>query len=478
MSSKNKMRLSDHDASFLYTETASGPMHSNTISVVDGEVSFAEIFEFYAERIHLVPRLRQKVAYVPFNVAHPCWVDDPDFDLEHHMQTHVVPPGTTVEEAIDVAVKLGEPLLDRSRPLWVVYVIEGVAGHTLLAQISHHAFVDGATLVAMSTVLTTPEPDPLPPEPAEPWDPGPVPLPMTLWNEAVREQAETALETMQKLPSLPTPEMTRKVGALMVRLVKPVMQAPWNAGLVGPGRQLQVLEYAIEDFKGVRRSLGGTINDVALTAIVEGVARYMAGKGERTTNQQLRLMCPVNIRGESDDPLDMEGNKVSGMFPLFDAGPKTIEDRFEEVCTEMQLIKERGEAETMAYLQSQPQLPPVAMTAMQTVGTPLDPTLLAARVPSPVIPNLGFRPQQIGINFTFTNIPGPFWTQYIAGKQVMQTCGTLMLGGNLGLGTALGSMDQKMFFSLTSDPRLLPELDQLKQLIADAFAELQALSAA
>ena len=94
-----------------------------------------------------------------------------------------------------------------------------------------------------------------------------------------------------------------------------------------------------------------------------------------------------------------------------------------------------------------------------------------------MIPNLGFRPQQIGINFTFTNIPGPFWTQYIAGKQVMQTCGTLMLGGNLGLGTALGSMDQKMFFSLTSDPRLLPELDQLKQLIADAFAELQALSA-
>jgi len=477
MSSKNKMRLSDHDASFLYTETASGPMHSNTISVLDGEVSFAEIFEFYAERIHLVPRLRQKVAYVPFNVAHPRWVDDPDFDLEHHMKTHVVPLGTTVEEAIDVAVKLGEPLLDRSRPLWVVYVIEGVAGHTLLAQISHHAFVDGATLVAMSTVLTTPEPDPQPPEPAEPWDPGPVPSPMTLWNEALREQAETAIETMQKLPSLPTPEMTRKVGALMVRLVKPVMQAPWNAGLVGPGRQLQVLEYAIEDFKAVRRSLGGTINDVALTAIVEGVARYMAGKGEPTANQQLRLMCPVNIRGESDDPLDMEGNKVSGMFPLFDAGPKAIANRFEEVCTEMQLIKERGEAETMAYLQSQPQLPPVAMTAMQTVGTPLDPTLLAARVPSPVIPNLGFRPQQIGINFTFTNIPGPFWTQYIAGKQVMQTCGTLMLGGNLGLGTALGSMDQKMFFSLTSDPRLLPELDQLSQLITDAFAELQALSA-
>ena len=403
MSSKNKMRLSDHDASFLYTETASGPMHGNTISVIEGEVSFTEVFEFYAERIHLVPRLRQKVAYVPFNVAHPRWVDDPDFNLENHMKSHVVPAGTSLDEAIDVAVKLGEPLLDRSRPLWIVYVIEGVEGHTLLAQISHHAFVDGATLVAMSTVLTTPEPDPAPPEPGEPWDPGPVPSPMTLWNEAVREQAETALETMQKPPQLPTPEMTRKVGALMARLVQPVMQAPWNAGLVGPGRQLAVLEYAIEDFKGVRKALGGTINDVALTTIVEGVARYMAGKGERTANRQLRLMCPVNIRGENDDPLDMEGNKVSGMFPLFDAGPKTIADRFREVCEEMQSIKDRGEAETMSYLQSQPQLPPVAMTAMQAVGTPMDPTLLAARVPSPVIPNLGFRPQQIGINFTFTN---------------------------------------------------------------------------
>ena len=184
---------------------------------------------------------------------------------------------------------------------------------------------------------------------------------------------------------------------------------------------------------------------------------------------------PVNIRDENDDPLNMEGNKVSGMFPLFDASPKTIEERFKEVRSEMEAIKERGEAETMAYLQDQLQLPPVAMTALRGVGTPFDPTLLAARIPAPVIPNLGFRPQQIGINFTFTNVPGPFWTQYIAGKRVESAQGTLMLGGNLGLGTALGSMDGKMFFSLTSDPRLLRDIDGLKDCIAGAFAELQAL---
>ncbi len=475
MPNKNKMRLSDHDASFLYTETASGPMHGNTISVLDGEVSFKEVLKFYADRIHLVPRLRQKLVYVPFNVAHPCWVDDPDFKIENHMKSHAVPPGTKFNDAIDIAARLGEPILDRSRPLWMVYVIEKVEGKTIIAQISHHAFVDGATLVAMSTVLTTPEPDAPPPNSPGQWNPGPVPSGMELWSEALREQADAALETIQNPPQLPTADMTRKVAALMARLAQPVMQAPWNAGLVSPNRQLSVLEYTIAEFKAIRKRLGGTINDVALTAIVEGVARYMAKKNERTENRQLRLMCPVNIRGENDDPLDMDGNKVSGMFPLLDASPKSIAERFAEVRTEMEAIKTRGEAETMAYLQSQPQLPPIAMAATQGVGTPYDPTLLAARIPAPVIPNVGFRPQQTGINFTFTNVPGPNWTQYIAGKQVIQSCGTLMLGGNLGLGTAIGSMDDKMFFSLTSDPRLLKDIDLLKAQISDSFAELQAL---
>lgn len=469
------MRLSAHDASFLYGETTSGPMHATAVLVLEGHLSFQQVFDFFAARIHLVPRLRQKVAYVPFNVAHPKWVDDPDFDLSNHLLPHKVPPGTTLNEALDIAMKLGEPLLDRSRPLWLFYVLENVEDKTLVVQISHHAFVDGATAVAMSTVLTDAESDAEPPEPPEPWNPQPVPSDMTLWQEAIREQAQNTVSAFQR--GLPSMEMTGKVAALMARMAQPVMLAPWNAGAVGPQRRLEPLNYTLDEFKQLRKAIGGTMNDIALTAVVEGVARYMAYKGENTQGRQLRLMCPVNVRDENDDPLDMSGNKVSGMFPILDASPKPITERFDEVKAEMEGLKERDEAETMAYLQEvQPPIPPMAMTATRGVGTAFDPTLLAARIPAPILPNTGNRPQQAGFNFTFTNVMGPPWTQYIAGHEVLNSYAALMLSGNLGLGASLASFNGVMTFSFTVDPRLLPDVEVLRDYVAEAFSELQALA--
>ncbi|MFT7654421.1 MAG: diacylglycerol O-acyltransferase, partial [Candidatus Azotimanducaceae bacterium] len=134
-------------------------MHAVTLSLLDGPARFEDIYKFYEARIHLVPRLRQRLAFVPFNLAHPKWVDALDFDLSNHIKSHPVPPNTTLQRAYELALELGEPLLDRSRPLWLNYVLENVEGKTVLVQMSHHAFVDGATLVAMSTVLTEPSAD-------------------------------------------------------------------------------------------------------------------------------------------------------------------------------------------------------------------------------------------------------------------------------------------------------------------------------
>lgn len=471
------MRLSAHDASFLYGETASGAMHAVAIIELAGAPTYEELYTYYAERIHLVPRFRQKLAYVPFSVAHPKWVDDPDFDLAHHIIQHRVPPGTTVQEAIDIGLKLGEPLLDRSKPLWAFYVLENVEGRTMMVQMTHHAFVDGATAVAMSTVLTDPTPEGSQIEPAPPWNPEPLPSDMALWQEAVQEQATSIASAFHR--PMPTAEQTRKVGELMTRMAQPVMQAPWNAGLIGPERSMAILQYTLDDFKPIRKALGGTVNDIALAAVVEGAARYMKSKGENTSQRQLRIMCPVNIRDENDDPLDMTGNKVSGLFPLLKASPGSAKDRLAEVIGEMKAMKDRSEAETMHYLQeSQPPVPPMAMTAVRGVGTPFDPTLLAARIPSLINPNTGFRPQQAGNNFTFTNVAGPNYTQYLAGHEITNMWGGLMLGGNLGLGTALGSYNGKMTFSFTADPRLVPDLEKLTEFVARAFNELQELAAA
>jgi diacylglycerol O-acyltransferase / wax synthase len=477
------MRLSSHDASFLYTETASGPMHGIAITVLEGAPGYQEIYDYYAARIHRVQRLRQRLMFVPFNLAHPKWVDDPAFDLANHMKRHVVPPTTTVARATEIGLELGEPLLDRSRPLWLTYVIENVQGKTVIVQITHHAFVDGATAVAISIALTDNAPDaPPPPPPDQPWRPARLPTPMELWTEAVAENARIAAEQMQRsmrsgmAPGVVDPGAAR----LIERMLRPVMQAPWNASLVGPKRRFINLEYRLDAFKPIRKGLGGTINDIVVSVVAEGAARYLAGKGEVVEGQHLRLMCPVNVRDEDDDPLDMRGNKVSAMFPIVAAWPMRIEERYLGVRAELDEIKENDEAGVMYRLQeSQPNVPPVAMAQTLNVGTPWDPTVAAARAPLPILPHTGGpRPQQSGFNFTVTNVAGPSWRQFVAGHAVLSTVGTLMLGGNLGLGVGVVSYNGTFNISFTADPRLLPDLKTFSGHVAEAFDELKALARA
>ena len=473
------MRLSAHDASFLYQETASGPMHSVGITVLDGHASFADIYEYYARRIHLVPRLRQRAVFVPFNVGHPVWVDDPDFDLANHIKPHQMPPNTTLNRAIERAMELGEPLLDRSRPLWLTYVIENIKGKTLLVQMSHHAFVDGATAVAMSTVLTDAEPDAAdPPQPKTRWQPERLPTQIELWQQATRENLETGVQQLQQAiaNAAELEDVNQKAGTLMARMSQPVMQAPWNAGLVGPKRKVTTLVYTMDDFRPIRKVLGGTINDIVVSVVAEGAARYLVSKGEVVEDQFLRLMCPVNVRDEADDPLDMGGNRVSAMFPLVAAKAMPMTERFLQVIAELNEIKQNDEPLLLDRLQHlQPSVPPIAMAQTQSVGTTWDPTAAAARAPLPVVAHPGGpRPQQGGFNFTCTNVAGPTWKRYVAGCEVLSTTGTLMLSGNLGLGVAVGSYDGTFSFVFTVDPRLVPDVDKLAGFVDEAFAELRA----
>jgi len=472
------MRLSAHDASFLYSETASGPMHGVGFTLLGGPATYEAVFEFYAKRIHLIPRLRQKVAFVPFNVAHPKWVDDPDFDLSNHLKPHRVPPNTSIERAMEHALALGEPLLDRSRPLWLTYVIEGIeGGKTLLAALNHHAFIDGATAIAMTYVLTDQAPDAAPPPPpAEAWTPQAEDSPTALWQEAVAENAQKAALDLADAPvrAVKFAELAPRATSLMNRLAQPVMQAPWNAGLVGPKRQTQLLRYRLDEFKPIRAQLGGTINDLIIAVVAEGAARYLGELGEDTKDQSLRLMCPVNVRDAGADPLAMEGNRVSAMFPVLPAWPMPMLERLNLVRSQLEEIKSLKEPEVMDQLaELQPHIAPLGMLSTQMVGTPWDPSALAARSPLPVAPRpSGTRPSQTGFNFTCTNVPGPPAQQWVAGHPVEALTGTLMLGGNLGCGVGVGSYNGVFTLCFVADPRLLPQLDRFSARVAEAFAEL------
>ncbi len=473
------MRLTQTDSGFLYGETASGPLQTAGISIIEGEVPFDRLYEHVAARLHLVPRFRQRLAWVPMNLAHPKWVDDPDFVLENHIVHHAMPQGTDLLEAVDAAVELNEPLMDRSRPLWKFIVISGVPDRTLLLQQIHHAMIDGASAVHLSTVLLDYQPDaPPPPPPDKEWKPAPMVSPFELLTEAMQENVENFVRN-NPLNALnrdsDTSALLSRGTEALTRFARPAITAPWNAGLLGPSRKMRWSTYEFSDFRRIRSVFGGTINDVALTLVSEGAARYLSQHDEATANQYFRIMCPVNVRTENES--GALGNRVSAIFPMLPAWPMDLVERHKRVCEETARIKEAQEAQALTLMQETGfSIPPIAMAPMQLVGTPFDPTAWSALNPAPVPPRFGPRPPFFGVNFVCTNVPGVQVPQYIAGHEVLNPTGIMMLSGNLGYGIAVTSYNQKMILNYTCESRLLPDLESMVEANESVFAEwLQAL---
>ncbi len=472
------MRLSSTDASFVYTETASGPTHVASIYVIDGELPYVKIFEHVQARLHLLPRFRRRMMFVPFNLAHPKWVDDPEFDLAHHVLQRTLPSDSSLNDAIDAAMEMNEPMLDRSRPLWKLCVVEGVPGKTLLLQIIHHAMIDGVSGVELSTILFDMDPNAgQPPPPDQPFTPEPLPSPGDLLAEAAREGADRLQERVTR----PVPRVSGDQRQLMATgtqvllnfVLRPAITAPFNSGAVGPKRRFRWIQHDFGEVRDVRRVLGGTVNDLVLTVVSEATARYMRARDVSVDDQFLRIVCPVSVRRE--DEMGAVGNRVSAIYPLVPAWPMDVVERLHRVCRETERIKAAGEAQAMTLLMEQgSDVPPVAMAPAQLIGTAFDPTTLAARMPLPLLPQLTAQLPNTGFNFTCTNVPGVQVPLYLLGHEIIDNVGVLLLTGNLGLGVAIHSYNKKLFYAFLCEPRLLPDLEELVSTADAVFTELQA----
>jgi diacylglycerol O-acyltransferase len=469
-------RLTATDASFLYMESASGPMHISSVYVLEGELEFERLQQHFAERIHLVPAYRRKLAQVPFNLAHPTWVDDPDFNLNDHLEHVQLPPGSTVEDGLDAAAELNEPMLDRSRPLWKVCLISGVTDKTLLLQMTHHAMIDGVSGVELTTILYDFDPQGANREPPEKaWEPEPVPGPLEAFTEALADNLQTARESRpwEMFNSTKQRHLLGRAARVMGQfLTRPAITAPFNAGIVGPKRKVRFIKHSFAEIREIRRALGGTINDVVLTVVSEAVARYLSAHDEQTEGQHLRIMCPVSVRTENES--GALGNRVSAIFPMLPAWPMDVVRRLTAVCAETERIKHDEEAQAMALVsESGSDVWPVAMAPTQLIGTPLDPTVFAARSPMPVLPTIsGWRPPNFGYNFTCTNVPGVQVPQYLAGHKVIDTVGLLVLNGNVGFSITILSYNQELFYSFICEPRLLPDIETIVDATNESFREL------
>ncbi|HEY5646224.1 MAG TPA: wax ester/triacylglycerol synthase family O-acyltransferase [Pseudomonadales bacterium] len=471
------MRLTESDASFLYVETASGPMHTAAMLVLEGELACESVVAQFKTRMHLIPRYRQKLAFVPFNLAHPKWVDDSAFAVENHVKPFHVTEGSTLEQAVDEILVLNGKLMDRSRPLWMTYVVSGVPGYTIVLSQVHHAMIDGVSGIELLSILMDFEPEPRPvPPPKVPWTPEPEPSALELVTEALRENAQkTAAEVRRSWPSDAKSRTLLAHGARAVSsfFTSPAVMAPWNAGFIGTGRRMRWTRHPFSEFREIRRAFGGTINDVVLAAISEGAARYLAQHDEDTDGRQLRIMCPVSVRTE--DEKGALGNRVSGIFPLLPASPMPALERYHAVLAEMEGIKRDELAQALTLMtETTPSVPAMLMAPTLLVGTPFDPTVAAARFPLPVLPKIGSRPPLLGFNFTCTNVPGVQVPMYIAGHRMETMLGVLMLTGNLGYGVAVGSYNQEMIFAMIGETRLMPDLEVMAASVEAAFVELLA----
>jgi WS/DGAT/MGAT family acyltransferase len=452
-------------------------MHISSVNILDGEVAFEEVFDHFAARMHLLPAYRRKLAQVPLNIAHPTWVDDQDFDLANHLIHKALPEGTSLEEAMDVAVELNEPMLDRSKPLWLTYVISGVPGRTLILHETHHCMIDGASGVELLAIIYDfdKEGDPVTP-PKQGWVPEPAPGAGELFSEALGENLQALRDTdwsnLWKTPANQSEMLQRATKVVTDFVTKPVVTAPFNAGLVGPHRRLAWMKQSFGEIREIRRALGGTINDVVLTVVSEAVAQYLDEHDEKTADQHMRIMCPVNVRTENQQ--GALGNQVSAIFPILPAWSMEPTQRLAVVCAETTKIKQNQEAQALTLLQdSAPEPWPVALWPTQLVGTPMDPTRLAANMPMPLLPH-GIRPPNIGYNFVCTNVPGAQVPQYLCGHQITDQVGLLVLTGNVGFSVTILSYNQMLFFGFISEPRLMPDVEKIAQGAEQTFSALLA----
>lgn len=481
-SAGTRRRLSTQDAGFLYAESRSAPLHIGGVSIFDGEIPYRAALQYMQDRIHLVPRYRQRLVFAPYNMNHAMLVDDPDFKIENHFKHHQL-KGNTEAEMLREALDLYEPLLDRGKPLWAMYMLEGLKGRAAMLTKVHHALIDGVSGMEISRLTSDFSPDAPPPSPPkEAWKPAPLPNAIEAlasaeldyfqtqvastsraWEELTREPREVAQRNNRLMESLQSLART---------FAQPIVTTPWNAALIGSKRSVTLCRYPLADFRSIRSVFGGTINDLVLTILSEAAARYLKHHGYATNGGLMRIGCPVNVRRPEEET--ELGNRVSIMSPTVPADSIDLEQRHKAVCKETERIKKE-------------QLPQ-AIDRMMDSGNLMPPALLdlMSRMSqanmdsgSTIVRMWNFRPRPggltlaaPGINFMASNVPGFQVPTYFCGRKLLETLAVFPLSGNIGYGVGITSYNQNMFLNLTSDPNLLPDLDLMHKCCDDVFEEL------
>ena len=460
----NYDRLTSLDASFLRLERLETPMHVGALSVfdgvglvdADGRFRINDVIDLVQSRLHLIPRFRKIIQSVPLDAAEPIWVDDARFDIGYHVRLTALPTPGSRDQLLALFERIQSQLLDRSRPLWELWFVEGLEdGHIALIQKTHHALVDGVSGVDVATVLFDFSPRTTVVE-APDWQPQPAPNPARLLIDSVQNtlaSPRSAINAARRAVEVPVravnqvSELVRSISSMATGGVM-APRTSLNTPVVGRSRRFALVRVSLDDAKTIRRAFGGTINDVILAGVGGGLARLLEARRELTPDLVLKVFCPVSVRDDSESMA--LGNRISAMFVPLAVGEPDPVTRLQGVQATTDDLKEREQALGAAAL--------------------LDLTQYAA----PTILGLAARllHHQPFVNLVCTNVPGPQTPLYCMGSRLIEAYPMVPLTRNLNLGVAILSYCGQLHIGLLGDRDLWPDMEVLAAGIEDSFTEL------
>ncbi len=452
-------RLSATDASFLAQEGPNAHMHIGGVTVFEGPApAYADVLDHIRSRLHLVPRYRQKLSVPPLETGRPLWVDDSAFHLDYHVRHTALPAPGDEDQLRALAARIVSQRLDRSKPLWELWLVEGLedGGFALISK-THHALVDGISGVDLATVLLDLTPDPPAVEhPADAWAPAREPSAVELAARGVRAATRLPLGLAGRVAGLagrPTEalgaarEAAEGVGELVWAGLNPAPATPLNVP-IGPHRRLEFVRCELADFKRVKSAFGTTVNDVVLAVVAGALRRWLQGRGVRIQGLELRALVPVSVRG--DDQRHALGNRLTvmrGPLPVYVDDPVA---RLQVVKHAMDGLKDSKQAVGAEVLVAAQEFAP--------------PTILAQAS------RLNFSTRLF--NLIVTNVPGPQFPLYILGRRMTELFPIAFLPTDHALAIAIMSYDGGIDFGLLGDYDAMHDLAGLAQGLHDALAEL------
>ena len=454
--------MSPLDASFLHVEDAVTHMHIGSVGIFEGPAPApGEVRTAIAARLPLVPRYRQKVRFVPLALGRPAWVDDPHFNIDYHVRRTALPAPGGDEELRNLVGRVMSQQLDRAKPLWELWVAEGLdGGRWALVSKTHHCMVDGVSATDLLSVILSQERD-WTPEAPDGWTAEPEPNPAELVVHSLALRAASPYEGLRTvLSAMRGPRrvlgQVSQVARGLANLRPLLSSAPSTSlnGPIGPHRRWDWARARLGDVKQIRQAHGGTVNDVVLAAITNGFRDLLLSRGESVEGRVVRTLVPVSIRAEEER--GTYNNKVSAMFAGLPVELEDPVDQLHSLHEQMQELKSSGQAVAAERLTALGGFAPAMLLA------------LAGRV--------GSRLPQSSINTVTTNVPGPQQPLYLAGRRMLEAFPFVPLGGSVRVGVAIFSYDGGINFGVTGDRDSAPDIGVLCAGIERGVAEL--LSAA